>query len=289
MHVRPARADEDEAVLAVIVARDIADIGRPDYTLEDVAADRGRPGSDVLVVEDDAAQLVAWACVEDGEARVAVHPGCDGRGIGTLLRHAVEARQREQGFALRQSIVPTNVAAVAHLRAAGYARRSVYVRMRAALRDAPRAPDTGVRQFDLQREGAAVHALIAAAFSEIEGNVPMPFDAWHAEFAAKSEAAFRLALDDDDGLVAAAVGERWDGGVGYVARLAVARRARGRGHGRALLLALLDAFRAAGMVAAELGVVGTNAPATRLYESVGMQADFRVEGWERVEPEWSSE
>jgi hypothetical protein len=33
-------------------------------------------------------------------------------------------------------------------------------------------------------------------------------------------------------------------------------------------------------------VVGTNAPATRLYESVGMQADFRVEGWERVEPEW---
>lgn len=37
--------------------------------------------------------------------------------------------------------------------------------------------------------------------------------------------------------------KRWENGVGYVTQLAVARRARARGHGRALPLALLNAFR----------------------------------------------
>jgi ribosomal protein S18 acetylase RimI-like enzyme len=287
MILRPPRRDEAEAVLAVIVARDIANIGRADYTLQDVLGDWGLPGieleRDVFVVEDDDGAILGWADVDERCARVTVHPDHEGRGVGTLLREAAEARLRERGQAIRQDVVSSNTTAVEHLRAAGYAPVQFYQRMRAALADVSPPPDAPVRRFDLDAEGAAVHELIEVAFSEIEANAPQSFASWQAEAAAGSEPAFRLALDDEQGVVAAAVGERWENGVGYVAQLAVASRARGRGHGRTLLVALLNAFRDAGMTTAELSVAGTNVPATGLYTSAGMAPDFRAERWESIE------
>ncbi|MGW0546348.1 N-acetyltransferase family protein [Streptomyces altiplanensis] len=56
--------------------------------------------------------------------------------------------------------------------------------------------------------------------------------------------------------------------------LAVAERARGRGTGRALLRASLDAARRQGAVRMTLRVLGHNAPARALYEAEG----FAVEG-----------
>jgi ribosomal protein S18 acetylase RimI-like enzyme len=141
-----------------------------------------------------------------------------------------------------------------------------------------------VRRFDLEAEGPAVHALVEDAFSENEGNVPQSYAKWRADVIPKSEPPFRLALDDDEGLVAAAIGHRWENGVGYVALLAVALRARGRGHGRAVLLALLHAFRTAGLTVAELSVASTNVAATGLYASVGMTLDFRAERWRLTPP-----
>ena len=47
---RPPSAADASAVLDVIQARDVADVGVPDFTLEDLAADRSRPG---LALEDD--------------------------------------------------------------------------------------------------------------------------------------------------------------------------------------------------------------------------------------------
>jgi mycothiol synthase len=283
MLIRPPRRDEAEAVHVLIVARDVADIGRPDYTLRDVLDDWQRPELDVFVVEDGAGAIVGWADTDSRGARVAVHPDHERRGVGTLLRGAVEARLRERGIALRQDVIPANEAAVEHLRAAGYERTRVHQRMRGSLSTAPArsvGPAGSVRGFDLDTEGAAVHALITTAFSEIGAHVTQSYDAWHHEIAERSEPAFRLALDDDAGLAGAVVGERWEDGVGYVPALAVAGRARGRGHGRALLLAVLDAFGAAGLTIAELSVAGANTPATGLYESVGMTADFRSERWE---------
>lgn len=284
MLLRAPRRDEANAVLAVIVARDVADIGRPDYTMQDLLADWALPefdfGRDHFVVEDDDGTLVGWADVDGGGTRLVVHPDHEGRGVGTLLRAASEARMREMGIPLRQSVIPANAAAVKHVRAAGYERIQVYKRLRGDLDRVPPPLDAPVRRFDLEAEGRAVHELIEAAFAGIENNVPQSYETWLGEVAPRSEPAFHLALDDDDGLVGAAIGERWDGGVGYVAQLAVARRGRGRGHGRALLLALLNAFRAAGMSTAELSVAGTNEPATGLYESAGLTLDFCAERWE---------
>ena len=80
----------------------------------------------------------------------------------------------------------------------------------------------------------------------------------------------------------AGLGERWEGDVGYVAILAVAARARGRGHGRALLVGLFDAFREGGLRAAELSVHGANRSAAALYESVGMQPSWEAQRWEKA-------
>jgi mycothiol synthase len=284
MRLRAPRRDEAAAVHALILARDVADVGRPDYSLQDVLDDWDLPeidlARDVFVVEDDDGVLVGWADVDERGARVAVHPDHEGRGVGTLLRGAVEARMRELELPLNQIVVPANRAAVEHLRAAGYGPIEVHQRMRAAIDAVPAPLAVPVRCFDLEAEGPAVLEQIQTAFTEIESSVTQSYATWHAEVAAKSPPAFRLALDDDEGLVAAAIGHRWEDGVGYVATLAVAARARGRGHGRALLLALLDAFREAGLTVAELSVAGTNAPATRLYESAGMTPDVRIERWE---------
>jgi mycothiol synthase len=286
MRLRAPRRDEAPAVLAVIVAADVASIGRPDYTLQDVLDDWALPDldldADVFVVEDDSGAIVGWADVDARGARVAVHPEHLRRGAGTLLREAIERRMRERRFPVTQGIISANTAAAEHLRAAGWERVQVYRRMRADLTadDVPPPPDAPLRHFDLETEGSAVHELIETAFGEIAFNTPLPYATWRAEVAAKSDPAFRLALDDEAGLVAAAVGERWEGDVGYVAQLAVATRGRGRGHGRALLLALLNAFRDAGLTTAELSVAGTNAAATGLYESAGMTPDFGSERWQ---------
>jgi ribosomal protein S18 acetylase RimI-like enzyme len=282
MRLRSPRRDEAEAVHAVILARDVADIGRSDYSVQDVRADWELPSveleRDVFVVEDGDGALIGWADIGEWSARVAVHPDHEGRGVGTLLRGAVEARTRERGFPVCQQVIPANTGAVAHLRAAGYEPIQFHQRMLAALDDVPAAPAAAVRRFDLEAEGRALHELFEEAFAQIANNEPRSYESWHSDVAARSEPMFRLALDDDQGLVGLAIGECWEDGAGYVAQLAVARR--GRGHGRTLLLTLMDAFRTAGLRTAELSVAGTNAPATGLYESVGFRPHFRIERWQ---------
>jgi len=282
MRLRSPRRDEAEAVHAVILARDVADIGRSDYSVQDVRADWELPSveleRDVFVVEDGDGALIGWADIGEWSARVAVHPDHEGRGVGTLLRGAVEARTRERGFPVCQQVIPANPGAVAYLRAAGYEPIQFHQRMLAALDDVPAAPAAPVRRFDLEAEGRALHELFEEAFAQIPNNEPRSYESWYSDVAARSEPMFRLALDDEQGLVGLAIGERWEDGAGYVAQLAVARR--GRGHGRTLLLTLMDAFRTAGLRTAELSVAGTNAPATGLYESVGFRPHFRIERWE---------
>jgi ribosomal protein S18 acetylase RimI-like enzyme len=288
MQVRPPTRDDAEAVLAVLVARDIADIGRPDIALDDVITEWELPGTDpaldCFVAEDDDGTVTGYAAVDDRGGFVAVHPAAEGRGIGTALREAVERRAAERGDPVAsQPVVATNTAAIAHLRAAGYVCRHVYQRMRAPLAAVPPAAATdGLRRFDLDADGEAIHALFETAFAEIPGNVGEPFDRWRLWAARHTDPAHRLVIVDGEGPAAAIIGERWEGGIGYVAQVAVLPRSRGRGHARALLLALAEAFRGDGLETFELSVHGANTPATGLYESVGMTPDFRSERWGRA-------
>ena len=141
-----------------------------------------------------------------------------------------------------------------------------------------------MRTFERDQDEIAVHALVQAGLSEVEGFIAEPLEVWRRQRIEKQrwDPSLWLLLEDDEGLAGAALGERWDDGLGYVAQLAVAPRARGRGHGRTLLLSLFEAFRADGLRRAELSVHGANRGAARLYESVGMTASWEAQRWEKA-------
>jgi mycothiol synthase len=286
--LRPPADNDAEAVLAVILARDVADLGVPDFTLEDLRADWASPGLDL---EHDArvagrdGTVRGYAVLLGDDAVVLVHPDAEGEGTGTVLRRWAEARAAERGTSvLRQFAYGANDRARAHLRAAGYAPAQHYFRLRADLDAVPPAPDVPLRTFDVAGDEEAVHALIQEAFADIDGHEFQPLEKWRAKSIEKDghDPSLWLLLEDEEGVVGAGLGERWEAGTGYVAELAVARRARGRGHGRTLLLGLFNAFRGAGLEHAELSVHGRNRGALRLYESVGMRPTWEAERWEKV-------
>ena len=289
MRLRAPQTSDAPAVLELIVARDIADLGRPDYTLDDVRADWAAPGLDLArdawIVEEDGAAL-GYALLDDrGAALITVPPASEGRGVGTALREAAEARALERGEALVRQYVPTsNEAARAVLLTAGYWPAYSYFRMRMDLAELPDAPEgTPVRAFSRGPDDVAVHALVEEAMAGVPGNEPRSLESWQAAKVDKEgwDPALWLIHEDVDGLAGVVLCERWDEGVGYVDYLAVAARARGQGLGRALLLHGLAALRDAGLTVAELSVQGENASATRLYESVGMTPVWTIERWEK--------
>ena len=272
-----------------MLARDIADFGYPDFTLDDVHADWATPGlsleRDAWVVTDGSATIVASGLLLGDDALVYVHPDACGRGLGSTLRELAETRARERGTAVLRQFVPVgNEQASALLLDAGYWPVQHYLRLRIALADAVGPHDGAVRTFERDHDELEVHTLVQAALSEIEGYTAEPLEVWRRQRIEKPrwDAALWLLLEDEEGLAGAALGERWENDLGYVAQLAVAPRARGRGHGRTLLLALFDAFRRSGLHTAELSVHGDNRGAAHLYESVGMRASWEAQRWEKA-------
>jgi mycothiol synthase len=285
--LRPPRDGDADAVLALIVARDIADLGMPDFTIEDLRADWARPGLDL---EHDArvsgrnGAIRGYAILLGDDAVVYVHPEAEGEGNGTVLRRWAEARAAERGTAiLRQFAYGSNDGARRHLADAGYELAQHYFRLRADLADVPPPPDITLRTFDPADE-AEVHRVVQEAFADLEGYRAQTLEQWRSKGPAKEghDPSLWLLLEDEEGVAGVALGERWEDGTGYVAELAVAARARGHGHGRSLLLALFDAFRGAGLRHAELSVHGRNRGALRLYESAGMRTVWQAERWEKA-------
>jgi len=290
MQLRAPEPADADVVLELIIARDIADLGRPDYTLEDVQADWAAPGIDLArdawIAEEDGIAL-GYALLDDrGAALITVPPLSEGRGVGTLLREAAEARALERGEALVRQFVPTgNERARAQLLEAGYWPAYSYFRMRMELAGAPPAPaDVPVRAFSRGPDDAPVHALVEEAMAGVSGNEPRSLESWQAAKVDKDgwDPSLWLLHEDADGLAGVILCERWEDGVGYVDYLAVAPRVRGQGLGRAMLLHGLAALRDAGLTVAELSVQGENASATRLYESIGMRPVWAIERWEKA-------
>ena len=286
--VRPPHEEDAPSVLQVIVARDVADLGVPDFTLEDLRADWQTPGldleQDVRVAASSGGEIRGYAILLGDDAVVVVHPESEGQGTGTVLRRWAEARASERGTAvLRQFAYGANDGARRLLRDAGYAPAQHYFRLRADLAEVPGPTEVTLREFEPGDE-AAVHRLIEDAFEEIEGHTPMTLEEWRAKGTGKAghDPSLWLLAEDEQGIAGAALGERWENATGYVAELAVAARARGRGLGRALLLGLFAAFRRAGLTHAELSVHGRNRGALALYESAGMRSTWEAERWEKA-------
>ena len=292
-HVLRAPTDDDaEAVAELLRARELADLGQPEVTVADVRAEWAAPEleleHDARLVTDAGGSVVAYALVNGDDIVVAVLPGSAGQGIGTELRLAAERRARAKGTRVVRQFVPTaNTAARVLLLNAGWWPVHHYFRMEIALKDAPPSPPVLARPFDEQRDTEQVWHLIQGAFEGVEGHLPQSLEGWRATGMDKPgwDPALWLLLHDAKGIVGAALGEKGEAGnkrAGIVTALAVAHRARGQGHGRTLLLLLLDAFRSQRLRTAEAAVHGSTAAAARVFQSAGMTAVREIERWEKV-------
>ena len=292
MRLRAPVPDDAPAALAVLVAREVADFGVPDYTLEDLLDEwRGSDlvlATDARVIEADG-RIVAYGATRRPGTLAVVAPEFEGRGIGARLLQWAEARERERGSERhRQWIAASNERAQALLRAAGYARARCYWRMACQLDEIAQAdgPPTGVglRPLDVDGDAVAVHALDAISFAAAPDHESMSLEEFREEHLRAHDLAPELSrvaeLGEDT--VGFLLARRWkDEAVGYVDILAVHPDQQHRGLGTALLREAFVRFAAAGLKQAQLGVASDNPRALRLYERVGMKQRFQFDTYER--------
>ena len=126
--------DDAPAVLAVIAARDTADLGAPDCTLGDLR-DEWRLSdfdlaSDAVVVEAEDRRIVGYSIVRGHGTLAVVAPEAEGQGVGALLLPWAERREREIGRDRhRQWIAAGNERGRELLWVAGYRQERSYWRM----------------------------------------------------------------------------------------------------------------------------------------------------------------
>jgi mycothiol synthase len=246
----PPGPGDIDAVLTVITARDVADLGAPDFTRDDLVEEWGLSEFDLehdaVVVEAEDGRITGYAAVRRMGALAVVAPEDEGRGIGTELRQWAERRQRELGVQrYRQwGVAARNQRGQALLRAAGYEPVRSYWRMERRLAGLGRAPDTpaGLRLggLDVERDAADLHAIDDAAFAAVPDYEPQGFPAFREEHLDAHDLEPALSCVAEREGEGAAVGfllaRRWrNESVGYVDILAVAPDHQGHGLGAVML------------------------------------------------------
>jgi mycothiol synthase len=294
MRLRAPRSDDAPAVLSVLVARDLADLGEPDSTLEDLLDEWHLAdfelAADARVVELDG-RIVAYASVRRAGTRAVVAPAFEGRGIGTRLLRWAEGRERERpGDRNRQWITAGNERAGALLRAAGYELARSYWRMDRPLGDAGGEAAPGdqpaagvrVRALDLDGDAVALHALDALSFAGAPDYQPMSLPVFLDEHLGAHDFDPELSrVAELDTIVGFLLARRWTReAVGYIDVLGVHPDHRRRGLATLLLHGAFGRFAAAGLQRAQLAVASDNPRALGLYERVGMKARHRFDTYE---------
>ncbi|MEE8440190.1 MAG: GNAT family N-acetyltransferase [Spirochaetia bacterium] len=313
VQIRPATPSDLRAVVSPATTYHIAIIGEPDADESDFADTWNNPRTDlpsdvwvaVTGVGDPGPEgdVVAYEhCVDpagNGRLQIAgfVHPGRQGLGlgIGTILLDRAVRRARETANRLtaqthryvRTETFTKDHSAHALMENAGLTPVRYFLLMTVQLREAliGEAPPDGIRIASLMphESFAPVHAACNEIFTDHWGNTPIPYDA-------------RVALRTE--------GERFDRSLWFVARtldgelagislctsypdmgwvdtLGVRRPFRGRRVAKALLKHSFAELYRRGRRRIGLGVdaVSLTGP-TKLYESVGMNADVTVSVWE---------
>jgi mycothiol synthase len=282
VELRPPTTADAEAVLALLSACDLADLGEVNIEMADVL--EGWDEVD-LAREGRFAAGVAYAMRGEDLADLYVRPEHRGRGLEAELLDFLEAGSHAVVLEVSDRYAELR----ALLAERGYAMRSSAVRMwidLSARRPAPAWPDGfAPRSFRPGVDDEAVHAVIAPGMHEVDG-IERPLATWRERMLGRdrfSPAGSVVVEDPDGGVAAAAVCELWDDGVrGAVRQLAVRPERRGLGLGAATLAAAFDALAAAGARDAVLGVHDHNPGARRLYERAGMTPLFRGETWARA-------
>lgn len=306
---RLAGLDDVDAILAVITACDIAVVGHPDYTAEDVAADLRWPGldpdRDTLLVIDDrdgAPTAVAWAyCYDQGggepEADFYVHPEADDA-VGPWTVAWVERRAAEVVAAgsrpdphVSVGNWSTDVARARWLERAGWEPVRTFYRMVVDLipdTPAPEPPDGVVVKVAGEDEALrrAVHLCVTEAFRDHWEAAERTYEAFwdRAQANAGYDPSLIWLVEVAGQPAAAQVGTAQMAAqdTGWINYVAVRRDFRGRELARLLLRVAFAEFARRGWRHGELAVDTENPTgALRLYESVGMRQKHAIDVWRR--------
>jgi mycothiol synthase len=283
--VTPADAAD---VLDLTLLCDIAEIGKPEYSIEDVEEDLARATRRGWVARAADGLLQGYCWVEKRSnhtvvtADVLIRPGGDPALAQRLLDRVRDAaRGIDPGLALHLFAIPTNRMKTGLLDSAGATVVRHFWRMTIDLPDSPApvvpAAPAGVEVRVADRGEAdlrSVHRVINTAFLDHFGSQSSSYEDWSPSHTTGAWGDFSLWwLVTVDGEPAAAQIAGWypDEG-GHIADLGTLRAYRGRGLGRLLLLTAFAEFHRRGERRVSLGVDASNPTgAVALYESVGMR------------------
>jgi mycothiol synthase len=300
--------DDIPDILKLAHASDIAAVGEPDFTAEEVREALTGPHTDMSqdcwLVADETGAVVGWAYPDNptGGPRdfieVYVWPGRGGPAIRPLLdlmMARVHERARLFGhspYAVRAGAIPTETGWIEALTEAGFHFLKQHARMQMPLDDVsadPPPPPAGVTvrpvrpgdDADLRR----FHAVIEEAFRDSDHRAT-DFETWRAQVAAEASVSWdEWFVAEVDGELAGVL-QSSDSSIeedeGWVKYLAVLRPYRRRGVGEALLRRAFATYAAKGRRAAGLGVDLANPTrAARLYYAVGMHPLYQANIYER--------
>lgn len=299
MLLRPATHEDLPAAFAVMSARDLADLGRPDLTLEDLrdrwsARDFGLADNTVVAELEDG-RIAAYAEANRHGGLIVVAPEHDeGDDLGAALLEWTERRERELGHPrFHQLLAAQDSRGRALVERGGYrivrhVRRMVRALDRSEDLMAPQLPaGTTIRTPDPERDASSLHALDDVSFSgaaDYVGISPTAFIDHHLR-PYDLDLSLSSVAERNAEIVAFLLARRWeDEGAGFIDLLAVHPAHQRRGLGRALLQTAFARFAAAGLHEAQLAVSSANPGGLGLYESVGMTVRFEHDIWERPIP-----
>jgi mycothiol synthase len=297
--VRRPTLDDAPALLELVHASDIAAVGYPDYTAEEVREALTEPNTDltrdVWVALDTDGRIVGWAYPGNatGENRdfieVYVWPG-DGvpamRPLLELMLARVAERKAEFGhekYEVRAGAVPSETTYIDLLTEHGFAFLKQNARMQLSLEGvSPVAPEppAGVTlrtvRADDEADMRTFHAVVERAFLDSDHR-SSSYESWRKQVDDDPAPVFdEWFVAEVDGVVAGVLESSYDSdgdaGEGWVKRLAVLGPYRKKGLGEALLRRAFAAYAAKGRDKAGLGVDMDNPTrAARLYFAVGMK------------------
>jgi mycothiol synthase len=293
--LRPPTEDDVPALLALTHASDIASLGEPDFTVDDVREALADPLGSVAL--DPSGTIVGWAYPNnpDGGNRdfieVYVWPSLGlpaQRPLLALLMDRMRVRAARLGhdpYEVRAGAIPTETPYISALTDAGFVFVKQHARMQMPLTgvEAPPAPATfsvrTVRAGD-EAEMRTFHAVIEEAFLDSD-HPSTGYEVWRRQVEAESTLSFdEWFVAEADGRIVGVL-QSSDSGLpddeGWVKRLAVLRPYRRRGVGEALLRRAFAVYAGKGRSKAGLGVDLANpTKAARLYLAVGMKPLYQA-------------
>jgi mycothiol synthase len=315
--IRAPTLDDVADILAVVHASDIAAVGEPDFSTEEVIETLTAPGfdrdRDSWVAIDPTGLIQGWAYLEHAplsvqsaesaleHLEVYIEPEAGVPAQRPLFDRAL-ARIRERGAELghpevrvRAGLIASETAYVAMLVDAGFAFVKRHARMVRPITgdETVPVPPAGVTvrpvRADDDAELRAFFAVTQEAFAELPDPVLGDYDDFRARLAASDSVPWdEWFVAEVDGVLAGVLrssNQSVEHNEGWVRTLGVARPYRGRGLAQLLLRTAFAAYAAKGRTSAGLGVDLTNPTnAYRVYESVGLRPRYEVDIYERPLP-----